>query len=168
MIQSIETVLEKHSKSLASLTFEIDSFSSAPVHLPIFPVLKNFEVVHSAFWYGYRNEEKDPASRFIFRSNSNRVLYREHFPVLESLNILNVIEPLECERCEGFEKFWRFLNSYFDQFFPLHGEQVCKTLRCLDILYCWRRKGQNLKGLYPERMQEIERLFPNVKNRWIN
>lgn len=152
-----------------------ENFLNVHLNFPIFPKL---EFLHIS--YGSLHSQILPNVKFIFPNGKSFVNYETDFPSLKSLTVwprrFGVYpgpEVGDLFYCREASHMWVMCGSFYGMFFPaiVHRArmEICNTLQRLDVPYQVRSDRLGKVPLLPKSAETaIAKMFPNVRNKWID
>ncbi|XP_021958587.1 uncharacterized protein LOC110854460 [Folsomia candida] len=155
--QNFEKLVEKNGRTLEHLEFVVstcgeDGQSGVTLRLPALPKLERLD-----FWV---KRGSDEGVTLIFPGDEASMSYKAHLPSIRSLRIYPTDRNWRVSRFKSGRQYWEKYGGFLDTFLPKKDEEICTTLKYLDIPYEMGRDA------YP-RGAELPGMFPNVENEFM-
>ncbi|OXA39978.1 hypothetical protein Fcan01_25265 [Folsomia candida] len=164
--RKFENLVEKNAGSLENLVVtvstQVDAKTGLKLQLPALPKLRDlfFDVERGLDYDKYGKSEAKVGLKFP--GDTGIVKYKAHLPSIRSMRLFPIDEFEDSVS-------WEDCGDFFDTFLPkkdaasLDQQEVCKTLKILDIPY---EIGDKTKIPFP-RGAELAVMFPNVENKFM-
>ncbi|OXA49414.1 uncharacterized protein LOC110854459 [Folsomia candida] len=155
--QNFEKLMEKNGKTLKHLELVVstcgeDGQFGVTLRLPALPKLERLD-----FWV---KRGSDEGVTLIFPGDAASMSYKAHLPSIRSLRIYPTDRNWRVSRFKSGRQYREKYGGFLDTFLPKKDEEICTTLKYLDIPYEMGRDP------YP-RGAELPGMFPNVENEFM-